>query len=50
MTKKGNRRNKKDPDSLGNKGAIMNGDDAEKSKGPVKPNIHEKRTVQKNRK
>ena len=50
MTKKGDRRNKKDPDSLGNKGSIMNGDDAGKSKGAAKPNIHERRTVQKNRK
>jgi hypothetical protein len=49
MAKKGERRNKKDPDSRGSKGAIMNGDNASDSKSPAKPHIHEKRTIQKNR-
>jgi hypothetical protein len=47
MAKKGERRNKKKPNALGNKGAIMSGDDSNKSKSPARPNIHERRTIQK---
>jgi hypothetical protein len=49
MAKKSERRNKKDPESRGNKGAIMSGDDAAKSKSPGKVHIHEHRTIQKKR-
>jgi hypothetical protein len=49
MAKKGARRNKKDPESRGNKGSTMSGDNAKDSKSPAKPNIHERRTIQKHR-
>lgn len=48
MAKKSERRNKKNPEALGGKGAIMIGDDSAKSKKPAKANIHERRTIQKN--
>ena len=49
MVKKSERRNKKGPGTLGNKGSVMSGDDSQNSKSPVNVNIHERRTIQKKR-
>lgn len=38
MAKKGERRNKKDPNALGNKGSVMSGDDTAKSKKKIERN------------
>lgn len=49
MAKKSERRNKKAPGALGNKGSVMSGDDSQNSKSPVNVNLHENRTIQKKR-